>query len=46
MLNTKLQAIKARTVNVHSLSRNIAPADIAAEVQNVVSDLEAMIRGI
>lgn len=46
MLNTRLQAIEARTVNVHSLSRNIAPADIAAEVQNVISDLEAMIRGI
>jgi AAA domain, putative AbiEii toxin, Type IV TA system/AAA ATPase domain len=45
MLNTRLQARKAKTVNVHSLARNIPPGDIPSEVQDVIRKLETFIKG-
>jgi predicted ATPase len=43
MLNTRLQAHNAKTINVHSLARNIPPNDISSEVQGVIEDLERLI---
>jgi hypothetical protein len=45
MLNTRHQARKARTVNVHSLARSIPPGDIPSEVQDVIQDLETFVKG-
>ena len=43
--NTRLQARKARTVNVHSLAKGVPPSDIASEVQKVIGELETFVRG-
>jgi hypothetical protein len=44
MLNSRLQARNAKTINVHSLARSIPPGDIPGEVQDVIRKLEAFIR--
>lgn len=45
MLNVRLQARKARTVNVHSLAKGIPPGDIPLEVQAVIDNLEIFVKG-
>jgi predicted ATPase len=45
MLNARLQERSAKTVNMHSLARNIPATDIPSEVQDVIHDLERLIRG-
>jgi hypothetical protein len=43
MLNAQLQKRKARTLNVHSLAKNMFPADIPSEIKGVISDLERFV---
>jgi hypothetical protein len=45
MLNSRLQARKAKTVNVHALAKSIPPGDISTEVQYVIRNLETFIKG-
>lgn len=45
MLNTRLQAIEAHTLNLHSLAKNIPAGDIPVEVQSVIRELESFIDG-
>jgi hypothetical protein len=45
MINTRLQARNAKTVNVQSLARSIPPGDVSSEVQGVIHDLDTLIRG-
>lgn len=45
MLNTRLQARKAKTVNVHSLATSVPPGEIPSEVQEVIRDLETYVKG-
>jgi hypothetical protein len=44
MLNSRLQARGAKTVNVHSLAKGMPPADIPSEMQSVIQKLEAFIK--
>ena len=39
MLNAQLQSRRLKTINIHSLARNIPPHDIPYEVQGVIHDL-------
>lgn len=45
MVNTRLQARKANTVNVHSLAKGVPPGDIPSEAQDVIYDLETFVKG-
>jgi predicted ATP-dependent endonuclease of OLD family len=46
MLNTRLQARKARTVNAHSLAKNILSGEMSPELRGVIYELEAFIERI
>jgi AAA domain, putative AbiEii toxin, Type IV TA system len=43
MLNSRLQARNAKTINMHSLARGIPPGDIPSEMQEVIRKLETFI---
>jgi len=45
MLNSRLQARNAKTVNMHSLAKGMPPADIPSEMQDVIQRLETFIKG-
>jgi hypothetical protein len=45
MLNSRLQARGAKTLNVHSLARGMPPADMPSEMQGVIQRLETFIKG-
>jgi hypothetical protein len=42
-LNQRLQVRGARTLNVHSLAKEIPPSDVPAEVRSIVDVLEGLI---
>ena len=44
MLNSRLQARGAKTVNMHSLAKGMPPADIPSEMQGVIQELETFVR--
>jgi hypothetical protein len=45
MLNSRLQARDAKTLNVHLLARSISPSDVPSEMQDVIRKLETFIKG-
>lgn len=45
-LNRRLQPLKARPLNVHSLAKAVPSAEMHPEVRKVVEDLDALISGV
>lgn len=45
MLNSRLQARGAKTINMHSLAKSMPPADMPSEMQGVIQKLETFIKG-